>query len=233
LIAIATATSETRNRPFFSILPYAVAKDTLGEEAVLVYTLSKCYRSFFSNIIKHLQKKHPQLICSEELGMEGPLLSHSLLLRLPEILSLTDSGIPKNFAILCERDESRLPKLLKTVAPFAQSVSVVTDRYVSLEGLCKNMLEEYGLSVNQRDISQLEHMDMAFLLSGTFNLSRLKTGRLCNLSSKKVSVPIPTLRDLTSKETADFLARHPHLRIKHFPLLPKNAPITNLIWKYC
>ncbi len=233
MIAIVTQTAPEAYRPYKSLRPYLITQDTLFEEDVRIYHLSSCYRPFFPKIQTHLQKKHPNLIFSAELEQEEPLLSQQLFPKLQEIFTLTDQGTPRTFAVLCDKGEKRLPAVLKTVSPFARSVSLVTHCPTHFERVSQEALEEYGLSITQRDISQLEGTHLTLLLSGEFNLSKLRHGYLVNLSGKKISAPIPTLCDLTAKETSEFLIRHPNLRLKHFQLLPESARVTNLVWMYC
>ena len=181
----------------------------------------------------NLRKKHSELIYSEELALQEIPLFPVIEAKLNEILLLTHRGTPRTFAVLCTKDDPRLKTVLKTVSPFAGSVSLVTDHAVCPEYFFQDALEQYGLGINHREITQLNHTDLTLLLSGDFKLSCLHSGCLVNLSPNKIFSPVPMLCDIITNETNEFFSRHPNLRLKHFPLIPQNSKITNLIWRHC
>lgn len=229
---IATAFSQNNN-PGFSICPYQKTPDYIGKEPVNIYRIRPCFRLLFQKILNHLRKKHPNLIAAEEINPEETVSSTQLYPKLKEIFTLMDLGLPRRFAILCEKEEKRLSHLLETLSPFARSISFVTESASCFEQISKTAMEEYGLTVTRREITQLIGTDFTLLLSGQFDLSLLEHGKFINLSDQAVSVSIPMLSDIASKETSEFLAQNPDIHLSHFRLLPENAEIINLIWKYC
>lgn len=233
MLAIVTSASPKGTRPFFALRPYLAERDRLGTQDILLYTLHGCYRPLFSKILNHLQKKHSRLVCSEELCIPNHTLYTQVFPKLQEVFTLLGGDAPKKIAILCDRDETRLPELFRMIAPFTKSVSLITDSPARFEPFAKEALKEYGFTVTQRNFNQSTKMDVTLLLSGNFDLSFLKSGYLINLSPTEITAPIPTLCDFTSRETEEFLVRHPNLQLKRFLLHPEYAKITKLIWKYC
>ena len=226
-----------KHRKFsFSLHPYHITTDFIGEESVLIYNLRPWLKPLFPKILKHLKKKHPDLIDTEQPNTINKLFPTQLYPKLKEIFTLINAGTPQSFAILCHSEEEKLLHLLEILSPFARTVSLVTDNPSSseqTETVLQTALENYGLTVTQRSINQLGEVDLLLLVSGQFDLSAIQCGNFINLSGHPVSVSVPMLTDFAAKETTDFLSRHPELFIKHAHLLPQNAKISRLIWQYC
>lgn len=230
MIAIVTAFLKKNNRHRFSFLPYRSQRDVIGEEPVVIYSLSNAYRPFLQKILTHLAKKHSRLIVSDEIT---PNPVPDFFPRIREILPLLHKNEPQKIAVLCQKEDKRLFPLLQALSPYAQSVSLVTEDTALFEKISQKALWELGLTLNQRTLSDLKNPDLTLLLSGHFDLSSLFWGYFINLSSKEVPVCIPTLTAVSNQTVSSFLARHPYLAVNPAILLAEEMPVTNLIWKNC
>ena len=232
MIAIVNTVSSKNKRSRFSFLPYRTVKDIVGTEPVTIYSLATGYRPFFRVLIKSLLKKQPHLIFSEELRADQKPVSPCFFLRINEILPLIYQNKPQKIAILCRTEDPRLLSLLNAVSPFALSVSLVTKDSPFTEKICEDALQELGLTVNRRTISELFDPDLIFFLSGEFMFSSLRQGYFINLSEQEIDVNLPTLSALTNDEISAFLSRHPDIQINPTRLLSEKMSVTGLIWKY-
>ena len=236
MITIVSTLPKKHKKYRFSLRPYHIATDFIGEEPVVIYSLRPWLKPLFPQILKHLRKKHPDLIDAEHPDTQPKLSPTQLYPKLEEIFTLTDTGTSRSFAILCRNDEEKLSHLLEILSPFAKSVNLVTDDIPfseQAETVLQTALENHGLTVTRRTLTQLGGVDLILLLSGQFDLSPIQCGNFINLSDQPVSVSAKVLSDIAAQETADFLSRHPELPIMHHILLPKNASISRLIWQYC
>lgn len=229
MIAILCEHSPHTGRPLYGIRPYSVTKDAIGEETVLIHTVTRYYQPFLPKVIKHLQNKHPGLLFSKELHRQEMPPNFLFYQRIRQILPLIQSK--QRVAVLCAGKDEKLPELMKMISSFVRAVSLVCEDESFFEKVSEQALSESGLSMNRRSLSELGHTDLALLLSGSFDLSHFRCSCLVNLSPKNLPVPVPELVAVTNPQVDSFLRRYPHLELNPTFLISQNAPITNLIWK--
>ncbi len=229
MITILCGHSPRTGHPLYSIRPYKITEDTIGEEPVRMYFVSRFYQPFLSNIIKHLQKQHPTLLFSKELNQQEESPSPLFYQRIRQILPLIPAK--KRVAVLCEQEDARLPVLIKAISPFAHAVSLVSENTAYFEIISEEALSDSGLSINRRSLPELGTVDLTLLLSGVFDLSYLHAGYLINLSPQKVTASVPSLVAISNPQIDSFLRQYPYLKLNPTLLISPDAPITNLIWK--
>ncbi len=229
MITILCGHSPHTGRPLHSIHPYKTTADTIGEESIQIYTVTRYYRIFLPKIIKRLQKQHPTLLFSKELSEKEESTSELFYKRIQHILPLIPTK--KRMAVLCEHKDSRLPALIRAISPFAHTVSLVCEDTAFFERISEEALSDLGLSINRRSLCELKTVDLTLLLSGGFDLSRLQAGYLINLSPLKVTASVPKLVAISNPQIESFLLRYPYLKLNPTLLVAQNTPITNLIWK--
>ena len=229
--AIVTLNSPPNTK--LSLRPYHPVKDCIGKNDITIYRIPPFFSPFSSRIFAHLQKKHTNLIFSEECRRKPLPVSHIFWERMEKILSLTYNGTPKKIVILCRQEDARLTHLIKALTPFARSVSMVTDLDSFFSSISEEALTEHGLTINRRELDGIQDVDLIFLVSGNFLLSKLNNGYLINLTNEKISAKIPVLSAVTNSAVSGFLARHPYLQINPSVLLSEEDEITALLWEYC
>lgn len=233
LPAVVTMNAPGQTNRCFSLYPYRTVKDCIEKNQVSIYAVHRWFSPCFSGIVSHLQKKHTTLIFSEECKKESLPLCDIFRKRIEEILALIHNGTPGKLAVLCKQEDASLKKLLKAISPFAHSLSLVTQQNTPSDSLLKEALCEYGLTVNYREITELQSTGTVILLSGNFQLSEITNGYLINLTEHTVCANVPVLSGVTNNQVSAFLARHPYLRVNPSFLLSEQDAITNLLWKYC